>query len=234
MGLDVIELIMEIEDEFNIEISDEEACQAVTVDKLHQCVLDKIEVSADQRCSTQGAFYLLRKALKENLDIDEKIIKPKTNTELLFPESERRVLWSKMSANVPYKYPELNYPANFFIFVLIIALMTGGICSYFVSQCFRQNNNICLSFIFPCIWIPLAIIFCKLMYKNLLSFKLIIPYGCDTLGGMSKNILYYNGDYFGSLNKKEIWDKLTYIISEQLGVDQNDIKPESNFVEDFI
>lgn len=72
------------------------------------------------------------------------------------------------------------------------------------------------------------------MYKNLLSFKLIIPYGCDTLGGMSKNILYYNGDYFGSLNKKEIWDKLTYIISEQLGVDQNDIKPESNFVEDFI
>ena len=50
---------------------------------------------------------------------------------------------------------------------------------------------------------------------------------------MAKSVLYHNSEYFGVLNKKEIWEKLTYIISEQLGVDQKDIKPESNFVKDF-
>ena len=108
MGLDVVELIMDIEEGFNIEISDEEACQAVTVEKMYQCVLDKVTLSSGYRCSSQKAFYSLRKALMENLSIEKKVITPKTNIELLFPESERRKRWSKMSENVPYKFPELK------------------------------------------------------------------------------------------------------------------------------
>ena len=233
MGLDVIELVMDIEDRFNIEISDDEACQAITVGKMYQCVLDKVKVSTNHRCSSQKAFYTLRKALTENLGIKKKIITPKTNTELLFPEYERRELWSKISENTPYKFPELSYPAAIGILILIIGLTGGILCSYFLFSCFEHNPSVFIFFINWIAWIPLAVLFCKLLFKNLLKFKLIIPRGCNTLGGIAKYILYYNGNYFGTLSQKEIWDKLTFIISEQLGVDQEGIRPETNFVEDL-
>ena len=130
MGLDVVELIMEIEDAFKITISDEEASTLYTVENLYQCVLAKADIPMDHRCSTQKVFYLLRTVLQENIDIARKAIAPKTNTSFLFPLSERRKLWSKISANVPYKFPKLMYPALIGFFVVIIALISSGYCSY--------------------------------------------------------------------------------------------------------
>jgi hypothetical protein len=150
MGLDGVELVMTIEDKFNIKISDEEACQSVTVGKLYQCVLDKIGVSLGNRCSSQQAFYILRKALKESLCVEGMVIKPKTNTELIFPENERKMLWSRMSTTVPYKIPELEYSAIIIIFILILSLLSGGICSYFLFL--YLNGFVC--FIPALAWIP--------------------------------------------------------------------------------
>ncbi len=231
MGLDSIELIMEIEDAFKISIPDEEACQTVTVGKLYQCVLDKINVSTDDQCSSQKAFYLLRRALKDNLDIEAKVITPKTNTKSLIGHSDRRKLWSKVSENAPYKFPELTYPAIASNLIVIITIASGGYFAYLPTQYFKQNDDAFMAFV--SIFIPLVILVYFSMRKILLPLKLAIPHGCDTLGGMSKHILYHNIDHFDSLTKNEIWNKLICIISEQLDVDQKDIKPESNFVEDF-
>jgi acyl carrier protein len=229
MGLDGVELVMTIEDKFNIKISDQEACQSDTVGKLYQCVLDKIGVSSGNRCSSQQAFYRLRKALKESLCVEEIVIKPKTNTELIFPENERKMLWSRMSTNVSYKFPELEYPAIIIIFILIFSLLSGGICSY--SLFLYLHGFVC--FIPALVWIPVTAMLYKLMYKNLQGFKIIIPCGDETLGGLAKHVLYTNSLYFATLSKEEIWEKLTSIISEQLGIRREDIKPESNFVKDF-
>lgn len=227
MGLDILDLIFVIEREFNIEMSDEETCQSDTVGKLYQCVLDKTEIAAGNQYSSQKAFETLRKSLQENISIEEEIIKPETITELVFPKAQRKILWQKVSSNVPYKFPELIYPRKLSIFILVFALLNGIICSYFL----------CRYMYIPCIsvvaWIPLTVILSIVLYKSLQSFKLVIPFGCDTLEGLAKNILYHNGQYFGILSKEEIWDKFTYIISEQLGVKQENIKPESNFIKDF-
>lgn len=230
MGLDVVELIMDIEDEFNIEISDEEAWQAITVEKMYQCILTKVQVSNSSLCSSQKAFYLLRKALIENFNIERKTITPKTKTDLLFPKIQRGELWEKVSVNVPYKFPELTYPTNAIILILSISLMGGGLCSYTLAICLKSTF---ISFIAALTWIVFAVVFSIILLKNLKALKLEFPHACHTIGQMAKNVLYHNSDYFGLLNEKEIWDKLTFIISEQLGIDQKDIKPESNFVKDF-
>ena len=82
-------------------------------------------------------------------------------------------------------------------------------------------------------WIPVTIYFNRYINKLLLPIKLTIPQTCKTLGDMAKYILHHNINYFGAMNKDEIWDKLTFIISEELGIDQKDIKPESHFVVDL-
>ena len=230
MGLDVVELVMNIEDGFKIEISDEEACQAITVGKMYQCVLDKVKVSNAGQCSSQKAFYLLRKTLVGNLNIERKTITPKTTTDLLFPEIKRRELWERISVNVPYKFPELTYPTKAITLIILISLVGGGLCSYALSFCIKYTF---ISFMSAFAWIVFTVVFSILLFKKLQVFKLEIPHACNTIGQIAKNILYHNGDYFGSLNEEEIWDKLTYIISEQLGIDQKDIKPESRFVEDL-
>jgi acyl carrier protein len=224
MGLDGVELLMEIEDAFKISISDEEVGQAVTVGKLYQCVLDKIKVSTEERCSSQKSFYLLRAALRENLGIEAKSVTPRTTTENLFPKPDRRKLWSKISTNVPYKFPELTYSSRIYALFSIACAISAYSWIYLLSQSF---------FISCFLFIPVFILVYLLMKKIFLPIKLTIPDTCETLGGMAKHILYHNIDYFGTMNEQEIWGKLTFIISEQMGIDQEDIKPESNFVEDF-
>jgi acyl carrier protein len=233
MGLDGVELLMEIEDAFKISISDEEVSEAITVGKLYQCVLDKIKVSTEERCSSQKSFYLLRAALRENLGIEAKSVTPRTTTEKLFPKPDRRKLWSKISINVPYKFPELIYPYWIDVLFAIGGMISGYFCSYFVYQYFKQNNNMFMCFISCFLFIPVFILVYLFMKKIFLPIKLTIPDTCETLGGMVKHILYHNVDYFGTMNEQEVWSKLTFIISEQMGIDQEDIKPESNFVKDL-
>ena len=119
MGLDGVELIMNIENKFDIKVSDEEACQTTTVGKMYQRVLDKVRVSNTGQCSSQKAFYSLRKVLMVNLGIEKQVITPKTKTDLLFPEIERGELWEKVSVNAPYKFPELAYPSKAIIIIFL-------------------------------------------------------------------------------------------------------------------
>ena len=43
MGLDTVELLMTVEAEFEIEISDQEAEKIITVGQLYDCVMDKLK-----------------------------------------------------------------------------------------------------------------------------------------------------------------------------------------------
>ena len=64
MGLDSVELILEIEDSFGIAIPDAEASRISTIDDMYQCVLSKIKPRNLQTvCATQHVFYRLRPEL---------------------------------------------------------------------------------------------------------------------------------------------------------------------------
>ena len=75
MGLDSVELIMEIEDRFNIIIPDREASEAVTVEKLFQCILNSTKVSSDKK----EIWDMLVLIISEQLGVDKEDIKPESN-----------------------------------------------------------------------------------------------------------------------------------------------------------
>lgn len=62
MGLDAIELILRIEDEFAIEITDDEAEKAVTVGNLHDLVVSKLAVDGGPGLMIT-AFHQTRNAI---------------------------------------------------------------------------------------------------------------------------------------------------------------------------
>jgi hypothetical protein len=71
-------------------------------------------------------------------------------------------------------------------------------------------------------------------FRLLMPFLLIhLPRSCKTFGDLSKKILNLNMELFKPLSEKETWNILVDLISEQLGIDKNIIKPESRFIDDL-
>lgn len=65
MGLDTVELVIEVEESFGISIGDEDAPGIVTVGDLFEYVLERVG-SRPTLCLTSLAFYRLRRAITPN------------------------------------------------------------------------------------------------------------------------------------------------------------------------
>ena len=96
MGLDGLELIMAVEEEFEVSFSDAEAFQSDTVGKLVDTIYSRLRNNSDLPCPSQQGFYVVRKHLMEICDITRSHIKPESELEHIFPISNRRNLWKKL------------------------------------------------------------------------------------------------------------------------------------------
>lgn len=78
MGLDGIELVLAIEDEFRITITDDEAVDCTTPAKLTDLVYAKLGNAESEICPSQHGFYKVRKLLMDQTSIPSSRIKPDT------------------------------------------------------------------------------------------------------------------------------------------------------------
>lgn len=63
MGLDTVELVMAIEDEFDISIPDKDAEKLQTMSDVQEYVQNTFKLRKKFHCPNQHAFYQIRKAL---------------------------------------------------------------------------------------------------------------------------------------------------------------------------
>ncbi len=66
MGMDLIELVMEVEDAFGIQLPDKDCCEIRTVGELHALVAPKLNINAHGPCLFMVTFHLLRKGRKRD------------------------------------------------------------------------------------------------------------------------------------------------------------------------
>jgi len=112
MGLDSVELLLEVEETFDISIPDEEACQILTVGELHQSILDKMrKKDSPIVCGTQKSFYKLRRTLTNCFAADRRKIRAHTHTEEIFPLTNRKKLWKQFRQNIDLRIPDLQRPS---------------------------------------------------------------------------------------------------------------------------
>lgn len=235
MGLDGVELVMEVEESFGIQIKDEEAGNTQTVGQLYQLVCQKCQTQAQNSCPTRKAFCQLRKILLDLFKIDKDQIHPKTNIRDIANTIKSKHLWNCLKEKTNFRLPSLRLPRWLFYLLLLTGFLAGLLISYLIISFFSGSKVSGLDYVgFGIIIVPFSWIFLAIILSRLASpFATVIPNECQTVGNLSKQVVMLNAKHFGPLSKQEIWEILVKIISEQLGLKKEEIRPEHYFVKDY-
>ena len=124
MGLDALELVMAVEEKFNIEISDQEAQHILTVGEFQRLILSKLNISDESTCMTQQAFHMIRRQAMNTFSIPRRGFKPDTPLSSIVPKENRQLSWSNFQSSLGLsEMPELVRPGG--ITATITALSLG-------------------------------------------------------------------------------------------------------------
>jgi hypothetical protein len=125
MGLDAVELVMAVDEKFDINITDEEASNALTVGHLKRLVLSKVALADTAGCLTQRAFHMIRKAAMAEFGVGRVGVRPDTPLDALVPQATRRESWMHFqSALGVADLPELVRPSSVSVPATVLVLST--------------------------------------------------------------------------------------------------------------
>ena len=227
MGLDIVEMIMRVEEEFAIQIEDEEASYISTVGQLHTLILSKTGVLKPSRCASSATFYQLRRALVDLAVAPRQSIAPATSIAALLPVSNRRQMWKEWSEKAQVNLPELEKPrwVRNLCWLAVAASLAAG-------PFFWTHPNFVIAFYYA-----MASALCFLTYKWSEIHATQLPANCISLGETTKTVMKINYGINEGWEKPdgadEVWDKLKAIIVDEIGVDLERVTPDADFVRDL-
>ncbi len=227
MGLDYVELILAVEDSFQIHIADEEANTLSTVGDLHKLVVAKLQGQDTKRCLTSAAFYRTRRGIVETLAIDRRKIKPSTPLEAILPLSIRRKTWREIQAATKLKLPDLQHPAS-----IQLTLLTIGVATAMAPGIYARAGFAWLLMLFF-----LGLVLGALLMKWSPSLAVEFPNHDATVGDLARDVLAVNHarlvDEVGGWNKKDVWESLCRVIVIETSVAPEEITPEARILSDL-
>ena len=109
MGLDLVELAMEVEETFGFSIPNEDAAALDSVGKLYDYIMAHRFEGKQAGCLTSVAFYRLRRALMPVLGIARSDVRLSADLNAIIPARRRRI-WSDLQDLVGLRLPELVRP----------------------------------------------------------------------------------------------------------------------------
>lgn len=230
MGLDTVELVMEIEDAFDISIPDDQASKMLTVRGLYEFILQKTAHSdlESKACITAAAFYELRRHMR-SIGLIQTDIRPKTKLEDALPLMGRRSYWQTLSSMMDLRFPRLRRPSwlsrlNCFIVILVVA---GSFLGF--------------AHLAPVVRILAALVVGIGAAATL--WLLTQPYAiypaatCSTIRDFVTSIVAINyttlATRYSTRSPTNVWNALQLIVAEQLGVDRSAVVPHARFVQDL-
>jgi len=217
MGLDTVELLMAIEDEFGIHIDDDDAVNLTTPEEAANYVYARVRKSEEDPCLSQKGFYKLRKVITETFNVKRNKIKPDTELKELLGDNIKRN-WKLLKNSIGVKdFPHLKRSnALFYSAVLIAPLIT--VIPLLLNS--APLELILISFLL------LSVLLNSITYKmasiiptEYASVSSLIPYvEC------SKNTIW---------EKEHIIQRIIEITSEQLSIPIEKINKDSHFVQEL-
>jgi acyl carrier protein len=245
MGLDGVELLMEVEDEFGITIDDDAppAEGDVTVGDLYRHILEKLRAKgevlgpdASAKCLSSAAFYVFRRGLCDEFGLDRQRVRPSTRMEDLVPKADRRRRWRALSMRLGLDLPKLERaPA------MLTAIRCSTVAVFAAGFAFLYAG-----------WIPPMAVWA--LTGGSIGFAVIalaltgplaihFPRATQTVRGMVLRVLATNLKKIAGapppqaakrrLHPDEVWEMLRSIVVEQLDIPPEEVTKKARFYKDL-
>jgi acyl carrier protein len=235
MGLDTIELILDVEQTFGVSIPDEDAQRMCTVGDIYQFLMDHCPLADDaghQVCLTAAAFYHTRRGLCDVAEADRRKVRPGTQIAELLPTRTRREGWRRLAEALAVPLPDLRRPV--WLSRLLFYGPLGAIAISAIYLAIERPAQLRDG------WPALAIWGLYLGVEGYLGTRqcaVRIPRGFDTAGDLARTVLSGKASEFhGHLiawHHRELWHTLVRIISTCLDVEPSRVTPEATIVGDL-
>jgi len=128
--LDVADVLVKIEESFNIKLDNEGLEKAGTFKGLRDLVINKINLENEDSCTTQHAFYMLRNAIASVNGINKCDISTHTKLCKLFPQEGRLKAISKVEDELGFSMNLLE-PKQWVIGIFALTFIASGIFCFF-------------------------------------------------------------------------------------------------------
>jgi acyl carrier protein len=220
MGLDGVELLMAVEEEFKIAISYEEAAQCVTVGKLVDLVHSRLQQTREAPCASQHGFYVIRDQLVKVLGAAREQIKPETNLKDLLGRKDRKRRWRVLIQSIVKKDPMLPGLVRPAWMILVLLLLMAGVC---FSLTFFT-------------WVPFSFSLIVALIAGISVDLLMTPFKCELPSKITqvKDLIPFVTTLDSRiLSKEEVFQKIRAITVEQLGVNESHVTLDAHFVDDL-
>jgi len=96
MGLDIVEFVISVEDAFGIAIPNQVAQNLVTPRAVADYVQSRLAAGNDEVCHSQRAFYMLRAAAVQSLEVPRGRVTPNSKWRALLPGGAFSKKWKRL------------------------------------------------------------------------------------------------------------------------------------------
>jgi acyl carrier protein len=230
MGLDGVELVMEVEKNFGIQIPDSEAEKIITVGDMYDAVWRHLEGRHNEKCKSQALFYKLRQSFAQQFQFPPKELLLQTSPAAIFPEVNRREAYKRFAGETNLKLPSLVLTQSWSILLNVFgwsAILGSLVIALILINFFDYSKWLLLA--------PVAGIFITggiSEWLEPLRTKIAEP----TMRLFIERTLAMN--FAGMVNdsgtnRKEMESVINHIIVDKIGVEMEEIAPDKKFGDDL-
>ena len=231
MGLDSVELVMAVEEAFEIRIEDSEAEQLFTPRDVIEFVSVKTARSFAKECLTQRAFNRLRSGLVRYAGVRRHAVRPKTQMAGLISANDRRRIVRQILDELGVAMDPLFVRPRWLVGLICFGSLAFGIsaASLFGPKGDSINNFTVVAPFFAVVIAWLAVQLTKRM-----------RYGLDasvaTVGGLSRWLVARGASFVavepGKWTREQIAARIREIVVDQLRCEQT-YREDARFVQDL-
>jgi hypothetical protein len=230
MGLDAVELVMEIEEEFGISIAEDEVVYFRTLGNIHDYLLEKCEGRKRLDCPTRSAFYRLRRVMGVVLNVEPRSLQPTTPLLPLLGPRGRRHKWMRLQRDLALELPPLENRAGAGVgwgmliaavgCLIMAAVLTRDPFVACAAAMVGLLPGVLLGYVVGVCWTPTV----GLTYR--------------TVGGLARGLVTLNDEEFRaseepSTENDSVWGRLCDVLVRQLDVRREILHRETCLAEDL-
>ena len=234
MGLDGVELIMEVEDQFEIQINDNAYSELRTVGDLHSQVVQQLELQqalldANPGCVSVAPFVATRQAIMSLVPVTRSAVRPRSPLAAIIPHATRRDTWSNLQSLTSITLPSLILPPSLRVLVAAIAAI-AIIAATIGAIVYMGPAGLILA-------VMASIILGYLMYAATRPLAVAFPPHCSTIGDVVRRAgpPHYPRKRITPMpvDSDAVWKKVVGIVASVLSVSETEIASDTRFIEDL-